>query len=68
MKTIDACGRSCPEPVLMTKNGLGESPDGVTVTVDNAIAAENITRFAGSRGYSVKKSGDNGIFTLEVTR
>lgn len=68
MNTIDACGRSCPEPVLMTKNGLTESPEGVTVTVDNPIAVENISRFAGNKGYQVKKTEQNGLFTLEVTR
>ncbi len=68
MKTIDACGRSCPEPVLMTKRGLDESPEGVQVLVDNAIAVENITRFAANKGYSVKKSAQNGLFTLEITR
>ena len=67
MKTIDACGRSCPEPVLLTKKGLDESPEGVTVTVDNTIAVENISRFAGNQGYSVKKKEENGLFTLEIT-
>lgn len=68
MKTIDAIGRSCPEPVLMTKQGLAESPEGVTVIVDNAIAVENITRFAGNKGYKTEKKVENGLYTLEITR
>lgn len=65
---IDACGRSCPEPVLMTKQGLKQNPNGVTVTVDNNIAVENISRFAKNSGYEVAVSEKNGIFTLELTR
>lgn len=68
MKTIDACGRSCPEPVLMTKQGLAQSPEGVSVMVDNPIAAENIGRFAGNLGYCIKKTQEKDRFTLEITR
>ncbi|MBR0025693.1 MAG: sulfurtransferase TusA family protein [Clostridia bacterium] len=68
MLTVDAIGRSCPEPVLMTKQGLAESPEGITVLVDNAIAVENITRFAGNKGYKVAKTAENGVYTLEITR
>lgn len=68
MLTVDAIGRSCPEPVLMTKQGLAESPEGITVLVDNAIAVENITRFAGNKGYNVAKKAENGVYTLEITR
>ena len=35
MKQIDACGRACPEPVLMTKQALNADPAGVQVLVDN---------------------------------
>lgn len=68
MMTVDAIGRSCPEPVLLTKQGLAESPDGISVLVDNPIAVENITRFAGNKGYKVEKKEDNGVYTLEITR
>lgn len=68
MKTIDACGRACPEPVLMTKRGLAESPEGVAVTVDNPIAVENISRFAVNSGYHIKKTAHGACFILEVTR
>jgi len=68
MITVDAIGRSCPEPVLLTKQGLKESPDGISVLVDNAIAVENITRFAGNQGYQVAKKEENGVYTLEITR
>lgn len=68
MQTIDAVGRSCPEPVLLTKEGLEASPEGVCVCVDNPIAVENITRFATNKGYKVEKKEENGLFTLEIVR
>lgn len=68
MKTIDASGRSCPEPVLMAKKGLEESPNGIVIMVDNAIAVENITRFVQNKGYKIEKKMDNGLFSLEITR
>jgi len=68
MKMIDAVGRSCPEPVLMTKKGLEESPAGVSVVVDNPIAVENISRFASNKGYKVEKKEENELYTLVITR
>lgn len=68
MLKVDAIGRSCPEPVLMTKEGLAASPEGISVLVDNPIAVENITRFAGSKGYKVEKSLEGGVFTLVISR
>ncbi|MDR0841705.1 MAG: sulfurtransferase TusA family protein [Christensenellaceae bacterium] len=68
MKTIDACGRACPEPVLMTKRALESSPEGVTVLADNAIAAANITRFAANAGFKLSQTEQLGIYTLTLTK
>lgn len=68
MNIIDACGLSCPQPVLMAKKGLSETPDGISIKVDNSIAKENITRFATNLGYKVEAAEENGIFTLEITK
>ena len=67
MLNVDAIGRSCPEPVLLTKQGLKDSPEGVSVTVDNNVAVGNITRFAENLGYKVEKKEENGIYTLVIT-
>ncbi len=57
MKTIDARGLSCPEPVIRTKNALASGEKAYTVMVDNVTAKENVSRFALHQGYkvSVKK-------------
>ena len=38
MKTIDARGLSCPEPVIRTKNALASGEKAYTVMVDNVTA------------------------------
>ena len=64
MKTIDARGLSCPEPVIRTKNALASA---YTVMVDNVTAKENVSRFALHQGYkvSVKEDGEDFVLTLE---
>lgn len=50
---IDARGRACPEPVLMTKKALNSKSEGIEVLVDNITARENIKRFADNLGYQI---------------
>ena len=63
MKTIDARGLSCPEPVIRTKNALASGEKAYTVMVDNVTAKENVSRFANHQGYQVQveKQGDDNI-------
>lgn len=49
MKTLDARGLPCPEPVVKTHQAL-EGGEDVTTLVDNLAATENLRRFAASRG------------------
>jgi selenium metabolism protein YedF len=66
-KTIDACGLTCPAPVLLVKDTIEKTNEQeLTVLVDNAASMENVTRFLGSRGYSVTDSQEGGIFRLEA--
>ncbi len=51
---IDARGRSCPEPVIMTKNEIDKNSNkDLQVLVDTHVAVENITRFVTGKGYNV---------------
>jgi len=61
---IDARGRSCPEPVLLTKKALTDGKPQVTVLVDNAVAKENVTRFATKAGYTVSVSELDDEYTI----
>ena len=67
MKTIDARGLSCPEPVIQTKNAMASKEAAYEVLVDNVVAKENVSRFVLHQGYqvSVKEDGEDFVLTLE---
>lgn len=67
LNTIDARGRSCPEPVLMTKKAVESNTAGIQVLVDNTTARDNIKRFGCNAGYQVdvKEKGEDFLLTLE---
>ena len=59
MKEVDARGLSCPEPVIMAKKALKESPDGIDIHVDNVASKENVSRYLEAMGCKVSvKEGD----------
>ena len=64
MKTVDARGISCPQPVLLTKQALADKPAELTVLVDNATARGNVQRFAGNQGYQVEIREEGGEYSL----
>ncbi|NLW23414.1 MAG: preprotein translocase subunit TatB [Tissierellia bacterium] len=68
-KIVDARGRSCPEPVIMTKNALESNPDEpIQVLVDSQVAVENITRFATGKGYTVDREKDGEEYILNIRK
>lgn len=70
-KILDCQDLACPQPVIKTKDAI-EKMGGIgqlTVIVDNEAACSNVSRFAGSRGYSVivtEKGGD--IYYLAISQ
>ena len=60
--TIDAIGKQCPVPVVMTKKVLDQAEQGdeIQILVDNETAVNNLSRLAGSTGCSFvsKKTAD----------
>ena len=51
MKEIDALGKACPMPVVLTKRALKESPDEtLKIKVDNEIATQNLNKMAEQLG------------------
>ena len=54
-KTIDCKGMACPLPVVNAKKAAEalQPGDTLTVLVDNGIAVQNLTRFAGHKGCAV---------------
>lgn len=68
MKKVDARGQQCPQPVMMTREALASAPEAIQVTVDNAIAGQNVSRFLTSQGYAVKLSAENDDIIIEGTK
>jgi selenium metabolism protein YedF len=68
-ETIDARGKTCPKPVVMTKRTLESMGEGIlTVIVDNPTSCENVERFAKSQGCSVDIHQGQGSYTLDIVK
>ena len=68
MKTIDARGLSCPEPVILTRQAMMSGEAAYEVLVDNNTSKENVTRYAQHQGYKVVVTEANGEFTLSLSK
>lgn len=70
MKTIDAIGLACPQPVILAKRALNESQEEeVLVIVDNEIATQNLTRLGESQGRNTKvETLENGLYRVMFSK
>ncbi len=70
IKTVDARGFSCPQPVLMTQGALKDLKDGeIEVLVDSSASRENVSRFAGKSGWMVTvEDRPDGSFRLRLKK
>ena len=66
-KVVDACGLSCPEPVLRLKKVI-DGADEIEVLVDSQVCVENCSRFAESKGFKVAVKGGSGQYTMKLTK
>jgi len=64
MKIIDACGLSCPEPILMLKNGIKGCDEDITLLVDNKTSVETCSRYATTQGYQVTIQADTKPYEI----
>ncbi|MBQ9564820.1 MAG: sulfurtransferase-like selenium metabolism protein YedF [Synergistaceae bacterium] len=69
MVIVNAMGKLCPEPVIMTKAELDKGATEVQVSVDNDIAVGNVTRLLEGRGFSVslERNGNERKLTAKKT-
>ena len=66
-KIIDACGLSCPEPVLKLKQVI-DSTNEIELLVDSQVCVENCSRFAESKGFRVLVNGGSGQYAMILTK
>jgi selenium metabolism protein YedF len=67
-KIIDAMGKACPMPVMMTKKEIDNGEDSFITRVDNKVAVENLKRLASSTGFSIEVKEDDGIFAVAFSK
>jgi selenium metabolism protein YedF len=70
MKTVDAKGKSCPVPLIMTKkaiNETGENED-LKILIDNETSMINVTRFLEEHGMKVSVHQHGNTYELFVNK
>lgn len=66
---VDARGKSCPEPVLLTKKALDKaSREEVVVLLDNPTSRDNVRRFVELRGLRCEVEESDMAFKLTITK
>jgi len=66
---VDAKGKPCPTPVIMTKKALESISEGiVTVLVDSFTSKENVLKFAASQGLTSEVQEKDGIFEITIAK
>lgn len=69
MDFLDLKGKTCPVPVIETKNLVeNRNVTELTVVVDNPVSCENVSRFLTSRGFDIKTEEKDCTFQIMATR
>jgi len=68
--TVDARGFSCPQPVLMTLDGIKKADENeILILVDTDTSKENVSRAAKSQGWQVKEVlEEGGAYRITISR
>lgn len=67
MKLVDAKGKNCPIPVVMTKKEIDAGAKELIVEVDNPIAVQNVSRLATAMSFDINTEEIDGGFRLTLT-
>lgn len=66
---VDARGKACPIPVVMTKKAIEGIDEGViTVLVDSVASRENVIKFVKSEGLTCNVSEKDNWYEIEVVK
>jgi len=70
MKTIDARGKMCPTPLIMTKKAINEMAQDETleILIDNEISMKNVSRFLEDNGLKVNTEKKENVYHLFVNK
>lgn len=69
MKVIDARGKLCPEPLILTKKGLESAvPDEyIQILSDNDTACANLAAYLSELNLQATKTCEAGLYTFSLT-
>ena len=70
MRTIDARGLSCPQPLVLFHAAIRENDaEALDVLVDNEASRENVSRAARNKGWTVNAVDEgDGVTKLEIRK
>jgi len=68
IKTVDATGLSCPQPVILTRKAIQQGQFPIQVFVDTGTSRDNVSRMAQSAGCKVTVAEKGDGFVLTLTR
>jgi selenium metabolism protein YedF len=70
MKTVDAKGKLCPMPLIMTKKAMSEikENESLKILIDNDTSVKNVTRFLEEHGMKVDTEKTGNVYALVVNK
>lgn len=66
--TVNACGLSCPQPVIMATDAIKKGHFPIEVIVETVTSRENVRRAAESQGCVVEVTQLNDQFKLVLRK
>lgn len=67
-KKIDAVGKSCPMPVVMTKKEIDAGEQQIITMVDNKTSVENLKKLAENTGFQTEVIEEEGIYQVVFSK
>ncbi|MDD3346591.1 sulfurtransferase-like selenium metabolism protein YedF [Oscillibacter sp.] len=64
---IDALGKACPTPVILAKQAIDGGVRDLTISVDNDMAVQNLSRLAQSQHMTAQAVPISGGFDVHIT-
>jgi len=65
MITLDACGISCPEPLVMLQNALKTNKE-LMLLLDSKNALDNCIHYAEKQGFTTKTTQEDDVFKIHI--
>ena len=68
MKKIDACGLSCPQPVILVKKAIDKAEYPFCLIVDTKTSCQNVCRICEKSNLNAEIQEENEIFKIIIDK